>query len=116
VRWLLPLTADPAIQWSGLRKPVQKRIKKSQRAGVQIRITQNREDVAQHYRLHLLTRSKKHGMPAQLRRFFTTTTTHTWRVLHLLPRQVGSSACSLLVGSAFHSGLQVRLAALFINI
>lgn len=70
VRWLLPLAADPDATWSGLRKAVQKRIKKSQRSGVQVYITQNREDVVQHYHLHLLTRSKKHGMPVQPQRFF----------------------------------------------
>jgi FemAB-related protein (PEP-CTERM system-associated) len=70
VRWLLPLATNPDAVWSGLRKPVQKRIKKSRREGVQIRMTQNREDVARYYRLHLLTRSKKHGMPVQSRRFF----------------------------------------------
>ena len=70
VRWLLPLTADPDTFWSGLRKPVQKRIKRARRLGVQIRTTQKREDMAHFYRLHLLTRSKKHGMPVQTRGFF----------------------------------------------
>lgn len=70
VHWLLPLTPDPHTTWSGLRKPVQRRIKKSQREGVRVSITQNREDVAHYYRLHMLTRSKKHGMPVQPRRFF----------------------------------------------
>src|SRR5712692_4561523 len=70
VRWLLPLTTDPDALWSGLRKPVQRQIKKSQSLGVQVRIAQSREDMAQYYRLHLQTRSKKHGMPAQPQRFF----------------------------------------------
>lgn len=70
VRWLIPLDSDANSMWEGLRKPVQKRIKKSQRAGVQVRSAQQREDMAQFYHLHLLTRSKKHGMPPQSMRFF----------------------------------------------
>src|SRR5579862_7780964 len=70
VRWLMPLTSDPDELWSDLRKPVQKRIKKAARSGVQIRLAENREDIAQFYQLHLLTRSRKHGMPVQSRRFF----------------------------------------------
>ena len=70
VRWLMPLMADPESMWSNLRKPVQKRIKKSRREGVQIRLAQGREDIAHFYQLHLQTRSKKHGMPAQPQRFF----------------------------------------------
>jgi FemAB-related protein (PEP-CTERM system-associated) len=70
VRWLKPLATDPAAAWSELRKPVQHQIKKSQRLGVQIRIAQRREDVEQYYRLHLQTRSKRQGMPAQPQRFF----------------------------------------------
>jgi FemAB-related protein (PEP-CTERM system-associated) len=70
VRWLLPLTADPDTAWSGLRGPVQRRIKKSGREGVRVYTAQNREDIARYYRLHVLTRSKKHGMPVQPQRFF----------------------------------------------
>jgi CelD/BcsL family acetyltransferase involved in cellulose biosynthesis len=70
VRWLLPLTAGPDTLWSGLRKPVQRQIKKSQGLGVQVHIAKRREDMAHFYRLHLHTRSKKHGMPAQPQRFF----------------------------------------------
>ncbi len=70
VRWLMPLAPDPDTIWSGLRKPVQKRIKRARRMGVEVRIAQHREDLAHYYRLHLLTRSGKHGMPPQPRRFF----------------------------------------------
>jgi CelD/BcsL family acetyltransferase involved in cellulose biosynthesis len=70
VRWLLSLSAEPQAVWSGLRKPIQRQIKKSQSLGVQVHRAQNREDVKQYYRLHLHTRSKKHGMPAQSLRFF----------------------------------------------
>jgi len=70
VRWLMPLPADSDTIWSGLRKPVQHQIKKSKKLGVQVRIAQTRKDMAEYYRLHLQTRTKKHGMPAQPQRFF----------------------------------------------
>lgn len=70
VRWLMSLTPDPDVIWSHLRKPVQHQVKKSQKLGVRFRIAQNRADVAQYYRLHLQTRCKKHGMPAQPQRYF----------------------------------------------
>jgi FemAB-related protein (PEP-CTERM system-associated) len=70
VNWLLPLAAAPDAVWSGLKKPVQRQVRKSQKLGVHVRMSQNRADMAEYSRLHLLTRSKKHGMPAQPRRFF----------------------------------------------
>ncbi len=70
VRWLISLTANPDAVWRGLRKPIQHQIKKSQKLGVQVRLAQNREDVAHYYRLHLQNRCKKHGMPTQPQRFF----------------------------------------------
>ncbi len=70
VRWLLPLHPDPATIWPKIKKPVQHQVKKSQKLGVQVRVAQQREDVAQYYRLHLETRTKKHGMPAQPQRYF----------------------------------------------
>jgi hypothetical protein len=71
VRWVLPLTSGSSAIWSGLRKTVQQTIRKSKKSGVQVRTAQKREEMAQYYRLHLLTRSKKHGMPAQPLSFFT---------------------------------------------
>ncbi len=70
VRWLIPLNTDPDNIWSKLRKPVQHQVKKSQKKGVHVRIAQHREDMLLYYRLHLQTRSKKHGMPAQPRSYF----------------------------------------------
>jgi len=69
-RWLLPLSANPDRAWSSLRKPVQHQVKKSEKLGVQVRTAQNREDMKHYYRLHLQTRSKKHGMPAQPEGYF----------------------------------------------
>lgn len=70
VRWLISLANDPDSVWANLRKPIQRQVKKSQKLGVQVRVAQQREDVAQYYRLHLQTRCKKHGMPAQPQRYF----------------------------------------------
>jgi len=70
VNWLLPLAAGPDAVWSGLKKTVRRKVRKSQKLGVHVRMSQNRADMAEYYRLHLLTRSKKHGMPAQSPRFF----------------------------------------------
>lgn len=68
--WNTQLDADPAVIWSRLPKSVRNKIRKSHNLGVRIRIAQRREDMLDYYRLHLLTRSKKHGMPAQSQRFF----------------------------------------------
>lgn len=70
VSWLLTLGSDADALWSGLHKPVQRQIKKSRKLGVQVRFAQQRADVEHYYQLHLQTRSRKHGMPAQPRRFF----------------------------------------------
>ena len=70
VSWQTTLTSDLAVMWSRLRGPVRKKIRKSRRLGVQIRRAQRREDMQEYYRLHLRTRSKKHGMPAQSQQFF----------------------------------------------
>jgi FemAB-related protein (PEP-CTERM system-associated) len=70
VRWLIPLHCDPDSIWSTLRKPVQHQVKKSQKQGVQVYVAQRREDMHHYYRLHLQTRCKKHGMPAQPRSYF----------------------------------------------
>ena len=70
VRWVMPLTSDPNTLWSQLRKPVQHQIKKSRKLGVEIRMAESHDDVLRYYRLHLQTRSKKHGMPTQPQRYF----------------------------------------------
>ncbi len=70
VQWLVPLSADPDKVWSRLRKSVQQKVNKSMKLCVQVRVAQNRQDIEHYYRLHLQTRSKKHGMPAQPREFF----------------------------------------------
>jgi FemAB-related protein (PEP-CTERM system-associated) len=70
VRWLKPLVADTDTIWRSIHKSVRQRVKKAQRRRVQIQVAESRESMEHYYRLHLLTRSKKHGMPAQSRRYF----------------------------------------------
>ena len=70
VNWTLPLSNDPQDVWKSLRKPVQHQIKKSQKLGVQIRTAQKREEMALYHQLHVRTRTKKHGMPAQSKSYF----------------------------------------------
>jgi FemAB-related protein (PEP-CTERM system-associated) len=70
VRWVLPLGADAQALWSQLRKPVQRQVRKAENLGVRVRVAQRREEMLEYYALHLRTRCRKHGMPAQPRRFF----------------------------------------------
>ena len=70
VNWIIPLCDRPEDVWKGLRKPVQHQIKKSQKHGIHIRSAQTREDMAIYYKLHVQTRIKKHGMPAQSKDYF----------------------------------------------
>lgn len=70
VRWIVPLVGDPDIVWSNIGKTTRQQVLKSRKLGVQVRIAHQREDMLHYYRLHLQTRAKKHGMPAQPLRFF----------------------------------------------
>jgi FemAB-related protein (PEP-CTERM system-associated) len=86
VNWSIPLCENAEDAWSKLRKPVQQQIKKSRKHGVSIRVAQTREDMSLYYNMHLQTRAKKHGMPVQSRKYFTTlwdtfATTDTLRLL-----------------------------------
>lgn len=69
-RCIVPLDPNPDVVWSGFRKSVHRNVRKAQRYGVQVKVAQTREDILAYYRLHLLTRAKKHGMPAQPLKFF----------------------------------------------
>jgi CelD/BcsL family acetyltransferase involved in cellulose biosynthesis len=68
--WYTPLDSDPEVLWSRLKKPVRNKVKKAQRHNVNIRFAQSRNDVIEYYKLHLRTRTKKHGMPSQPRKYF----------------------------------------------
>lgn len=69
-RWLVSLAPDPEIAWTRLRPTARRKVKKARNHGVQVRLAHRREDMHEYYRLHLRTRTKKHGMPAQPLAFF----------------------------------------------
>ncbi len=70
LRYWLPLDGDPATLWRGLAPSMRKKVNKARRLGVRMRMASSREDMLHFYRLHLQTRSRKHGMPAQPKSFF----------------------------------------------
>jgi CelD/BcsL family acetyltransferase involved in cellulose biosynthesis len=70
VRWRLALESGEEIIWAGVEKPVQRQVRKSRKMGVTIRFASQREDMELYHRLHVGTRTGKHGMPAQPRKFF----------------------------------------------
>jgi FemAB-related protein (PEP-CTERM system-associated) len=72
VRWLKPLTPDVDALLRSVDGSVRRAIKKAERLGVHVRMAQDRAEMEHFYRLHLRTRSKKLGMPAQPRRYFFT--------------------------------------------
>lgn len=70
VSWRLELDPGENAVWSGVHKPVQRQVKKSRKMGVTIRPATQRSDMDLYHQLHVGTRSRKHGMPAQPRAFF----------------------------------------------
>lgn len=70
VRWLVPLAGGADAAWKALHSPVQRQVKKARKAGVTVRLAASLDDMLAYHRLHLLTRSRKHGMPAQPERYF----------------------------------------------
>ena len=70
VRWRLSLGAGEEKVWAGVEKPVQRQVRKSRKLGVTIRFAEERSAMDVYHRLHVGTRSGKHGMPAQPRAFF----------------------------------------------
>jgi CelD/BcsL family acetyltransferase involved in cellulose biosynthesis len=70
VRWLLGLGAGAAAVWKKVKKPVQRQVEKAERSGVHVVFAQSRSDVDRYHQLHVRTRTRKHGMPAQPLRYF----------------------------------------------
>lgn len=68
--WLIQLDSNPDTVFKRLHQGARRKIKKARAQGVQVRLAERREDMREYYRLHLLTRCKKHGMPAQPLTFF----------------------------------------------
>lgn len=70
VRWLVPLSGGADAAWSSTIKTVQQKVRKAKRKGVVVRHAERREDMLAYHRLHVQTRSGKHGMPSQPKQFF----------------------------------------------
>ena len=69
-RWLVQLADDSETVWARLRPQARRKVKKARNEGVTIRLAERREEMLEYHRLHLLTRTRKHGMPAQSQRYF----------------------------------------------
>ncbi len=69
-RWLVQLDPNSETVWGRIRPQARRKVKKARQEGVQARLAESREDMLTYYRLHLLTRTKKHGMPSQPLTFF----------------------------------------------
>ncbi len=69
-RWVVPLSADTQAVWKRVKSPAQRQVKKAAKQGITVRVGESAGDMDTYHRLHLLTRSRKHGMPAQSRRYF----------------------------------------------
>lgn len=69
-RWVVPLETDTQAVWRRVKSTAQRQVKKSQREAVAVRAGESVADMDAYHHLHLLTRSRKHGMPAQPLRYF----------------------------------------------
>jgi CelD/BcsL family acetyltransferase involved in cellulose biosynthesis len=69
-RWVVPLERDTQVMWKRIKSSSQQPVKQARKAGVTVRVGASVADMDAYYHLHLLTRSRKHGMPAQPARYF----------------------------------------------
>jgi CelD/BcsL family acetyltransferase involved in cellulose biosynthesis len=70
VRWLLRLDAGTDTVWKKIKKPVQRQVEKAERSGMRVVFAESRSDVDTYHALHVRTRTRKHGMPAQPLSYF----------------------------------------------
>src|SRR5579859_2911495 len=109
VNWSIPLTEHAEAAWPKLQKQVQQKVRKAQKEGVRIRIAEKREDISLYYNLHLQTRTKKHGMPTQSRKYFTTlwdTFAVSGNLRLLLAEYEGTTIAGIIIfvsGTTLHS-------------
>lgn len=69
-RWVVALEPDNQAVWKRVKSPAQRQVKKANREGVTVRAGERASDMDAYHHLHLLTRTRKHGMPAQPLRYF----------------------------------------------
>lgn len=86
-RWVVPLERDTQAMWKRVKSSSQGPVKKARKEQVTVRVGESLADVDAYYRLHLLTRSRKHGMPAQSARYFR----DLWQTFHAGDPQVGAT-------------------------
>ncbi|HEX8036864.1 MAG TPA: GNAT family N-acetyltransferase [Ktedonobacterales bacterium] len=108
VRWLTSLAPKTDAVWSALKSPVQRQIKKARKLGVRVRVAERREDMRTYYQLHLQTRCRKHGMPAQPLRYFNALWDHfaengaLWLLLAEVEDQVVAGMVLMCAGDTMH--------------
>lgn len=98
-RWVVPLERDTQAMWKRFSYSAQKQVKKARKEQVTIRVGESLADVDAYYHLHLLTRSRKHGMPAQSARYFR----DLWQTFHAADPRDGQARLLL----AEHQGAAV---------
>ena len=69
-RWVVPLERDTQVMWKRVKSSAQQPVKKARKDGVTVRVGESTSDIDAYHHLHLLTRSRKHGMPSQPARYF----------------------------------------------
>jgi len=69
-QWTVSLADGPDAAWKKVKKSVQRQVEKASRAGVSVTFADSRDAMRRYHQLHLLTRTRKHGMPAQPLRYF----------------------------------------------
>jgi CelD/BcsL family acetyltransferase involved in cellulose biosynthesis len=68
--WLVKLETNSDIAWKRAHQQARRNVKKARAEGVSVRLAERREEMREYYRLHLLTRTRKHGMPSQPLKYF----------------------------------------------
>lgn len=86
-RCVVPLERDAQAMWKRVKSSSQGPVKKARKQQVTVRVGESLADIDAYYHLHLLTRSRKHGMPAQSARFFR----DLWQTFHAADPRVGQA-------------------------
>jgi len=69
-QWTVSLADGPDAAWKKVKKSVQRQVEKASHAGVSVTFADSRDAMRRYHQLHLLTRTRNHGMPAQPLRYF----------------------------------------------
>jgi CelD/BcsL family acetyltransferase involved in cellulose biosynthesis len=69
-QWTVSLTGGPDAAWKNVKKSVQRQIEKATHAGLGVTFADSRDAMRRYHHLHLLSRTRTLGMPAQPLRYF----------------------------------------------